>query len=406
MTESLIRVAATTVTTIAALPVVVAAGYLAALSLVARRRPAGPRSDRQRFDLLVPAHDEAGGIAATVASLLAIDYPADRRRVIVIADNCSDATAAVARAAGAIVLERTAPDLRGKGHALAFGYASVLADGVADAVVVVDADTVVSRDLLRVIAGEIDRGAECVQVEYGVRNQGDSWRTRLMAIAFACYHTVRSLGRERLGLSCGLRGNGMAFATALLQRVPADAYSVVEDVEYGVILGLAGVRVVYAPEASVHGEMPVAAAQARSQRDRWEEGRAALRRRWVPPLLRAAAGRGLRHRFDPVALDLAVDLLVPPLTTLGLAAVVGTALTAALAASGLVPLAALVPWAVALAALVLHVGRGCLLADAGPRVIVDLLWAPIYACWKLALGLRPRRRPATEWVRTARRSDR
>ena len=96
-----------------------------------------------------------------------------------------------------------------------------------------DADTLVSPNLLRAFAARLDAGAAAVQARYGVRNPDASWRTRLMAIAFALFHDLRSLGRERLGLSAGLRGNGMCFSTRLLREVPHQAFSVVEDLEYG-----------------------------------------------------------------------------------------------------------------------------------------------------------------------------
>ncbi len=385
----------------ASLPAAAAAGYLAALAAAARRAPAPPGGEAVRFDVVVPAHDEEAGIGATVASLLALDYPRDRFRVVVVADNCADATAARARAAGAEVLERRDDARRGKGYALALAYERSLAAGFADAVVVVDADTLVSPNLLRAFAARFAAGEACVQAEYAVRNAGASWRTRLMAVAFACYHTLRSLGRERLALSCGLRGNGMGFSAELLRRHPHAAYSRVEDVEYGVAIGEAGVRVAYVAEAAVLGEMPATAAAARTQRERWEGGRAALVRRAVPRLLRAALARR-----DRVALDLAADLLVPPLTALAGYTLAGAAVAAVAVARGWATAAGAAGWAFALAGLVAYVARGAALAGHGPRVLLDLAWAPAYAAWKVGLALRalaaPRRAGAEAWVRTAR----
>ncbi len=387
---------------VAATPVLGASAYLAALAAAARRLPAPPPTDAVRFDVVVPAHDEEAGVGATVASLLALDYPRDRYRVLVVADNCADRTAERARAAGATVLERADPTRRGKGYALAHAYAACLADGAADAVVVVDADTRVSPNLLRAFAARVAAGEACVQAEYGVRNAGDSWRTRLMVVALSCYHTVRSLARERLGLSCGLRGNGMGFTVDTLRRHPHRAFSRVEDVEYGVALGAAGVRVAYVPEATVLGDMPATGSAARSQRERWEDGRGGLARRAVPALLRAA-----RTRRDPVPLDLALDLLVPPLTTLVALALAGSALAAAALLAGWAGVIGVAGWAAALLCLALYVARGAALAGQGARVLLDLAWAPAYAAWKLALAARRALRPPPRaereaWVRTAR----
>jgi cellulose synthase/poly-beta-1,6-N-acetylglucosamine synthase-like glycosyltransferase len=384
----------------AAIPAATSGAYLARLSLAARHLTAPPAAQSVTFAVVVPAHNEENGIAATVRSLLALDYPGDRFTVVVVADNCSDRTADVAREAGATVIVRQDPANRGKGYALARAYETILAEGWAQAVVVVDADTVVSPNLLSAFAARVERGAECLQAEYAVRNTGDSWRTRLMAIAFALYHTTRSLGRERLGLSCGLRGNGMGFTADVLRRVPHRAFSVVEDVEYGIDLGLAGVRVWYVPEATVRGEMPATAEASRSQRQRWEKGRSQLVRQRSWQLARAAWS--VRGRL---ALDLLADLLVPPLTSLVAMVVIGCALaTAGLAtrASGVVGAAG---WVVATLGIGTYVVRGCALSGVGPRAALDLLYAPVYATWKLSLMLRPSASGRGEWIRTRRAND-
>jgi 1,2-diacylglycerol 3-beta-glucosyltransferase len=379
------------------IPVVVASSYLAGLALLSRVSRDQEANEITRFDILVPAHNEEAGIRATLASLASIEYPASRFRVLVIADNCTDETAEKAREAGALVLERTDAQRRGKGYALAHGYSWSIANGFADAVVVVDADSVVSPNLLRAFSGRLGRGGNALQAEYGVLNGTASWRTRLMVIAFALFHSVRSLGREKLGLSCGLRGNGMCFSTAILRRVPPRAFSIVEDVEYGIALGLEGVRVGYVHSAKVLGEMPASTAASGTQRERWESGRWQLTRQYVSQLLRIA----IRKR-DPVLLDLALDLLIPPLTWLVALAFAGTMLCVfGIVWIGL-PFASLYPWLAALFGLCIYVFRGLQLTGGGSRAALDLLMVPAYATWKLTLLLRPRRRSPNEWVRTAR----
>ncbi|MGH7269776.1 MAG: glycosyltransferase, partial [Polyangiaceae bacterium] len=123
----------------ASLPALAWTMYLAALAVLSREgRAPADAAPQTKFDVIVPAHNEEQGIAATVESLLATDFPAGMRRVIVVADNCRDQTEARATEAGAIVLARSDPSKRGKGHALAHAFARSLADGVAGAVVVVD----------------------------------------------------------------------------------------------------------------------------------------------------------------------------------------------------------------------------------------------------------------------------
>jgi cellulose synthase/poly-beta-1,6-N-acetylglucosamine synthase-like glycosyltransferase len=349
---------------------------------------------------VVPAHDEAGGIAQTVASLRAVDYPSELFNVVVVADNCTDATADLARSAGATVLVRQDAEKRGKGYALEHAFERLLSEGWMDAVVVVDADTVVSANLLRAFAARLEAGALAVQADYGVRNAGASWRTRLMVIALALFHVLRSLGRERLGVSSGLRGNGMGFSAKLLREVPHDAHSIVEDLEFGIRLGMSGHRVEYVAEAHVFGEMVSGEGASRSQRARWEAGRAAIAREHLPGLLR----RGLNERSG-LLLDLAFDVLVPPLTSVVAATVLGTLASIAAsfwAARWGAPAFAWVPWTVSLVFVGAYLARGVVLADVGWAGVRALAWAPFYMAWKVALAVRRIRPSKGEWVRTAR----
>lgn len=380
-----------------ALPLVGVAGYLAGLALLARRAAAPAPASATRFDVVVPAHDEEAGVAATVLSLLAMDYPADRFRVVVVADNCSDRTAQRAAGAGARVLERSDGERRGKGYALAFGFERLLAEGAADALVVVDADSVVSKNLLGALAARIEAGAEALQVRYRVQNRDASWRTRLLHLGFTLLHDVRASARERLGLSCVLRGNGMAFSVAVLRRVPHAAFSIVEDLEYAIRLGLAGVRVHDVPEAVVLSDMPTSAATALSQRSRWEGGRLALARRYGTQLAR----RALRERSS-LLLDLGLELLVPPLGILVLSLVVGLGLALAAVAVGFATPWALAPWALAALMLGSYLLVGWREAKLGLRALADLRHVPGFLAWKLAAAARGRRGPRSEWVRTPR----
>jgi 1,2-diacylglycerol 3-beta-glucosyltransferase len=380
----------------AAVPVALASGYLLLLTLRSqRKKPLAGSALRTRFQIIVPAHDEETGISRTVESLGDIDYPRDLFEIVVVADNCSDETAARARAAGAHVLERRDEKLRGKGYALAHAFRACFAGAKVDAVVVVDADTVVSPNLLRAFDARLQSGAKAVQADYAVRNPDEGWRTRLMAIAFGMFHVVRSAGRENLGLSCGLRGNGMCFASDLLREVPHDAFSVVEDLEYGIRLGEHGHRVHYAGEAHVYGEMVSSSKASRTQRDRWEGGRLQMAKRHALPLLR----RAIEER-SPVLADLAMDVLVPPLSALVAATVLGTAASVALAGITRRPNAALLLFGASGVFLLVYAARGWQLSGTGARGLVTLGYAPVYMAWKATL--RRTRKGTDEWVRTAR----
>ena len=379
-----------------ALPAIAVSLYLLLFTLLSRDPTVIPRSSRRlRFDVIVPAHNEAAVIEAVVASLRKLDWPTDRFRVVVVADNCTDTTAVLARAAGAEVLERQHETLRGKGYALEFAFEASRVKNWAYAVVVVDADTVVSPNLLEACAARIESGAKAVQAHYAVLNAQASWRTRLMAIAMAAFHQVRSRARERLQLSCGIRGNGWCVTHLLLAQVPYRAFSLTEDLEYGIDLGLAGVRVHYADEAQVAAMMVSGEQASRSQRQRWEEGRFQLIRSRTLPLLKAATRSG-----GAVCLDLALDLLVLPLSYVAVNIVVLIVL------AGLAML-----WEPTMdvwlwlgigcaVSLVLYVLRGWQLSKVGLLGLVDLARAPFFVAWKVMLMVRSR--ASAEWVRTKR----
>jgi cellulose synthase/poly-beta-1,6-N-acetylglucosamine synthase-like glycosyltransferase len=378
-----------------ALPATFSCGYLLVLTLFSGAPQTPPRSTRRlRFDVVVPAHNEEAGIQRTVASLLKIDWPADRFRVLVVADNCTDTTAVVARIAGARVLERLDSARRGKGYALAFGFESSLRDARADAVVVVDADAEVSPNLLEAFASRIENGANAVQAHYGILNPWASWRTQLITIAKGAFHVVRSRARERLRLSCGIRGNGWCVTHELLRAVPYQSYSLTEDLEYGIELGLAGYRVSYADEAHSDAEMVSVEAVARKQRQRWEQGRFQLTRSRTLPLLIAA----VRCR-SAICLDLALDLLVLPLSYVALNVV---ALIVLAALAGLKE-PALQIWAwLGIACgivLFLHVMRGWQVSGMGMRGLVTLVRVPGFLIWKILVLLGQK---SQAWVRTER----
>lgn len=379
-----------------ALPAVLWSAYLAILTLLSWRLapPVVPADPTTRFAIVVPAHNEAAVIERTVASLVQVEWPKALYRIIVVADNCTDDTAGIAAQAGATVWQRTNLSLRGKGYALNFAFERLLEEGWADAVVVVDADSIGTPGLLRALSAHMATGVQAIQVEYGILNPLSSWRTQLMTIAQAAFHIVRSRARERLRLSSGIRGNGWCVAIGVLRQVPYRAFSLVEDLEYGITLGLAGYRVAYADETQVLGEMVNSAQVAQSQRQRWEGGRFALIRSQTLPLLRDAV-----LRRSAVSLDLALDLLLLPLSY------VATTIVVLLLASTLLgPYARFGTTWLALGltcALVLfvHVMRGWQLSGLGRRGLFTLARVPGFLIWKLLLVFRPR---SGEWVRTER----
>jgi 1,2-diacylglycerol 3-beta-glucosyltransferase len=282
-----------------------------------RTKASPPTGDSVSLAVVIPAHDEEDQVAATVRSVRDTHYEPDRRRVIVIADNCTDATAAVARAAGAEVWERSDPLRRGKGHALAWAFARLMEDESVQGVCVIDADCEVSSNLLTAVAARLEAGADAVQVANLVANPDGSAAAALRWAGFALFNVVRPLGRDRLGLSTGLLGTGMVFSRRLLLRSPWSAFSFAEDREQHMRWVLGGARVVFAPDAVVSSPSPSTAAGVRAQERRWESGRGALARGLTPRLLVRSLRTG-----DPAQLDAALEPILPPqslLLTLNLA---------------------------------------------------------------------------------------
>jgi GT2 family glycosyltransferase len=347
-----------------------------------------------RLVVLVPAHDEEAGIAATLAALTGAAYPREERRIIVIADNCGDRTADVAAAAGAEVWERTDPGLRGKGHALAWALERLLAlDDRFDGVVFVDADCIVSANLLAAVDVRLRGGARAMQVDYVAGNPQDSSASALRFAAFAVGDTVRFLGKERLGLSCGLVGTGMAFSRDLLERNPWTATGLVEDGEFHMRLVLAGERVEFVPEAQVSQAVPTSLKASSSQQARWEMGKLQLIRRWSGRLALA----GLLKR-DALRLHAGLECLVPPQSVIAIGNL-GSALAGLLLGSRRLLVLSLFT-AVAQGTFVL---AGLRLVRAPAYVYRALLSAPALVVNKIGLyGRLLSGRGPTAWVRTVR----
>lgn len=355
-------------------------GLLAAAAFGARRRPGTVIAGTPlRLLVLVPAHNEEDVIDGSLAAINALEYPRDRFQVLVIADNCDDGTADVSRAAGATVMVRSDPERRGKGWALAWALERLQDERQrSDAVVFIDADCHPSPNLLRELDGRLRAGCEAVQASYMVSNPDESWSSALRYAAFALMNSVRPLGKDVLGLSCGILGTGFALTWDVLERHPWDAFSLSEDQDYHLGLVAAGVRVRFAPEASVYSAMPTTLRDSHAQNLRWEGGKAELIRRWTPSLLSA----GIRGR-DPALLHAGMEPVVPPQSMLLAGNAAMACLGAATRSSRLRRIGTL-----NLLAQAAYVLGGLCLVRAPLGVYRALLLAPLLAAWKLSIHAR------------------
>lgn len=383
--------------------------YLGLLTAVGAPRPTARARGLQpatRFVILVPAHNEEAVISDSLRSFAEIDYPTDLFDVHVVADNCSDRTADIARAHGVHVHERHAPDQPGKGPALNWLFDIVDRGGEFDVALVVDADTIIDRDFLRAMDTAFVRGAVAAQGFYSVRDPAGSTSAGLRYAALACRHHLRPQGRCRLGASCGLYGNGMAFRREVLRRRRWTGH-LVEDAEFQMeLLVRDGDIATYVPQALIHAEMPGTLEAASSQNERWERGRIELARRYLPILTRQFV-HAPRHRRIAIA-DAIADHLVPPLSVMVTAQLVTT-----IANRLSIPLG--VPRsrgrakvdAMALVVLGVHVVAGLRSVSAPWSVYRSLTRAPVMVLWKVGLWRRVlRRRTEVEWQRTPRNAER
>ncbi|GIV88773.1 MAG: glycosyl transferase [Chloroflexus sp.] len=393
---ALIWLVLTVVYWVAGIVLALIVGYLLLLTgaaLFARRTTPLRAQPTTRFVIMIPAHNEERLLPDLLTNLNQLDYPRDLYSIHVVADNCTDRTAAVATAHGAIAYERFDQTLRGKGYALEWLLQQIWARNEPhDAVVILDADSVVSPNFLRVMDARLARGERVIQAYYAVRQPEGAWSAGIRAVALIVLHYLRPLGRMVLGGSTGLKGNGMVFAADILRRYRWTA-SLTEDIEYHMTLILAGERAMFAPDAVVWAEMPDSLRAAQSQNERWERGRLEMVRRYVPQLLR----EGLRRRSF-LLIDAAIEQLIPPFSV-----VTGMSVLVALIAIVLREPAALALTGFIIGGQVVYVLSGLLLVRAPWSIYRSLLFTPFFLGWKLwlyirlLLGVKPR-----DWIRTTR----
>jgi cellulose synthase/poly-beta-1,6-N-acetylglucosamine synthase-like glycosyltransferase len=375
------------------------------LTVAALRHPPGQRhpkrgdkgSLRPAVAALVPAHNESIHLLPTLASLQAQLGPQDR--LLVVADNCSDDTAAVARQAGAEVAERHDPSRRGKGYALAFGIDQLRHDPPA-LVLVVDADCTLTPGALEQAAALASQTGNPVQMLYLMHaSAAGGRRARLLEFAWRVKNLVRPLGADRLGRACHLTGSGMLFPWDAIAPAELASGHITEDMKLGIDLALAGRPAQLCLSAQVDSDFPADQAATRTQKTRWEHGHLATLGAELPRLLRAWVARP-----DARLAVLALDLLIPPLALYLL--LLGAAFALTLAGALLWP--ALAPLAWLNGAALLALGLAVLLAwwQFGRDLLQarELLATPLYALRKLPLYLAYAVGRRSGWVRTRRDS--
>jgi cellulose synthase/poly-beta-1,6-N-acetylglucosamine synthase-like glycosyltransferase len=367
-----------------------------AASFLPRRVPRGAVPAPGPIAVIVPAHNESLGIEATVRHILTQLRPSDR--LIVVADNCSDDTAQLARNAGASVLERQDKERRGKGYALSHA-AEHLRAVPPDVVIIMDADCRVTAGTLEALAALSVARNRPVQAVYLMGQPATkSALAGIGAFAFTVRNLVRPRGLARLGAPCLLTGTGMAFPWPVYRDAPATHSFLVEDLLLGHELAIGGTPPLLAEHVVVTSELPEGAEASFKQRRRWEHGQLTVLSQVVPRLFK----EGL-VRLRPSLWALALDGLVPPLALVVFAQLIATAFVVLLsvAAGSIWPAALTALSSLGMAVLIAWVSYGR--QDLPFR---DLLKVPSYILWKLPLYRTFAERGAHgEWERTERSQD-
>jgi 1,2-diacylglycerol 3-beta-glucosyltransferase len=392
----------TTISLIALLVCALPLGYLFLLAL-ASVRPASPLKMRahpsHRFVVAIPAHDEASVIEGTVRRLRTLDYPANLFSIHVVADHCSDNTAALARQAGAFVHERNDGPRIGKGAALSWLFQRILDDDC-DAVVIFDSDTRVAADFLRIMDARLAQGDQVIQGRHVISNPEDGWFPALTWAMFLVDNRFQNLGRTNLGWSAKHMGDSICLRADVLRKM-GWGRGLTEDYQLRQRLLLEGIKITYEPAAIGRGEAPRTWAQAQVQRARWLRGTRDASHRFARRLL----VEGIRRR-DTAMLDGALQAYLPSYSTLTMMCTIS--LLAQVLVNWLVGPAfpfswGLVgTWAAVVGALSVYPLIGLALKKAPLRAYLAILSGPFFIVWRtwLALVARLGSKPVI-WIRTA-----
>lgn len=283
-------------------------------SMRTRVRQSGRAGEPLRIlGIVIPAHNEEILLARTIRSVQAAvaqaSKPDDRATTMIylVAHNCTDKTAEIAELCGASVLQLEDRGNGGKPAALRVGFTRAIEDGC-EAILVLDADSVVSLNLIEATQDVLAMGANAAQCRYEQRRSPESagdLALRLRVIAFRGMNVVRGRGRAALGFSAGIFGNGFVLTAETLRHIPYLANSIAEDIEYHAALVASGRSVAWIEQAQVIAELAPGGVAQQTQEARWEGGRMRVAWSAAPRLIQSS----LRGRPSSVEALLAVTSL-------------------------------------------------------------------------------------------------
>ncbi|OPY57893.1 MAG: Beta-monoglucosyldiacylglycerol synthase [Pelotomaculum sp. PtaU1.Bin035] len=240
-----------------------------------------------RFAIVVAAHNEERVIGELIRNLFELNYPKDLYDIFVVADNCIDDTAKIAAGQGALVIERFNNVEKGKGYALEYAFCKIFNSGVNyDAVVVFDADNLVTPDFLMIMNARLLKGEKIIQGYLDTKNAEDTWITKSIYICYIITNRFWQLAKYNLGLTCALGGTGMCLAVDVLKRYGWGMTSLTEDLEFQTKALMNNLKVTWAHDAKVYDEKPLTLMQSCIQRKRWMQGHFNVAGRYLGKLLR------------------------------------------------------------------------------------------------------------------------
>lgn len=272
-----------------------------------KRREEKILTPKHTFAVIVAAHNEEQVIGQLVENLHVLKYPRELYDIYVVADNCKDTTAHIARNAGAIVYERFNSEQRGKGYAMEWMFEKLFEQPKQyDAVVVFDADNLVDTNFLLEMNSRLCKGEKVIQGYLDAKNPNDTWISGTFAISFYVVNHIWHLAKYNLGLSSVLGGTGMCISTDILKKFGWGATCLTEDMEFTMKTLLIGIRTTWAHDAIVYDEKPLTFMQSWKQRKRWAQGHFDVASRYIPKLIT----EGIKRR-DIRLLDGVIHLVQP-----------------------------------------------------------------------------------------------
>jgi cellulose synthase/poly-beta-1,6-N-acetylglucosamine synthase-like glycosyltransferase len=349
------------------------------------------------YKILIPAHNEADIIGKMLAKLVAQLPGFNPESIVVVADNCTDSTASIARSLSVTVLERHDTTHRGKGFALDFGIQYLRKNNIPDVLVIMDADCETTRAALIRLITIATTSKLPAQMTYLMRAIEDaSIKQKISGFAWLLKNKIRLSAMNKMGLPVTLTGAGMAFPWQVLETVKLGHGNIVEDMQLGIDCAVNGFPPVFCADAVVYSDFPEQSSAELSQRTRWEHGHLQTILQQLPVLVKDSCRQKNWRLFA-----LALDIGVPPLSLLVMIALGGLiplsicSLIIGSATAFFMLLLSFLYFAAMLASVWWHYGRDYLSAK-------ELSGIPLYVISKLSIYIAFIFKRQKEWVKTGR----